>query len=55
MCFPKTFRGQIWFDIPDEQYFFWLAYYLPEKFPKLSEEQKKLLQIWQILLQIDLD
>jgi hypothetical protein len=40
--FPRTPDGNIWYDIPDEDYFSWLADYLPENLPELTPEQQKL-------------
>lgn len=40
--FPKTPEGEIWYDASDDEYFFWLADYLPANLPPLTEEQQKL-------------
>ena len=40
--FPKTLDGEIWYDAPDDEYFSWLADYLPANLPPLTEEQQKL-------------
>ncbi|MCD6429838.1 MAG: hypothetical protein J7L57_01275 [Deltaproteobacteria bacterium] len=38
--FPKTPEGEIWYDAPDDEYFSWLADYLPANLPPLTEEQQ---------------
>ncbi|MFA7165246.1 MAG: hypothetical protein WC124_05290 [Desulfoplanes sp.] len=41
-AFPETSDGRPWYDIPDEEYFSWLAEYLPANIPELTPEQQKL-------------
>ncbi len=40
--FPGTPEGDICYDIPDDQYFSWLADYLPANLPPLTKEQQNL-------------
>ena len=43
-AFPRTATGQPWYDIPDEDYFSWLADYLPASLPPLSASQQRLMR-----------
>ena len=40
--FPRAASGHPWYDIPDSDYFSWLADYLPANLPALSAEQQHL-------------
>jgi len=40
--FPRTPDGDIWYDIPDDAYFSWLADYLPNNLPEFTPEQQYL-------------
>ena len=40
--FPRTPDGDVWYDIPDDDYFSWLADYLPNNLPKFTPEQQYL-------------
>ncbi|WP_462326115.1 hypothetical protein [Desulfoplanes sp.] len=39
--FPRTPEGKVWYDMPDDDYFSWLADYLPGNIPDLTPEQQK--------------
>jgi hypothetical protein len=41
-AFPRTSDGRPWFDIPDDEYFAWLAAYLPDNLPELTRAQQEL-------------
>lgn len=40
--FPRNTKGKTWYDIPDDDYFSWLADYLPNNLPTLTAEQSAL-------------
>lgn len=41
-AFPRSSDGRPWFDIPDDEYFAWLAVYLPDNLPELTSAQQEL-------------
>jgi len=41
-AYPRTPEGNIWYDVPDDDYFSWLADYLPNNLPRFTPEQQKI-------------
>ena len=41
-AYPRTPEGRIWYDIPGDDYFSWLADYLPNNLPGFTPEQQKI-------------
>jgi hypothetical protein len=44
--FPRDQEGKPWYEISDEDYFHWLADYLPDNLPQLTREQEEVRLAW---------